>query len=150
MSRLRAATARAVAENQDLARRTAAELRALADRLHTGVFSDDPDEFASAVHRDERRVLDDIAAELTELGHRRTTEFDRFSIVLFGRTGTGKSSLLEALRGGHRPPPGRVAGSRRRGPHPAPRDASHELAVPRSGLTTSSGYSVLTTLSSDY
>ncbi|MGW3960048.1 GTPase [Amycolatopsis sp. NPDC005003] len=101
MSRLRAATARAVAENQELARRTAAELRALADRLRSSVSAVCPDEFASAVHRDERRVLGDIAAELTELGHRRTTGFDKFSIVLFGRTGAGKSSLLEALRGGH-------------------------------------------------
>lgn len=99
------ATARAVAENADLACLIAGELRALGTRQ---VFTEPPLGRRGTVAREavdvvlaaERELVVDLTGELEELARRLLEETDRFNIVLFGRTGTGKSSLVEALTHG--------------------------------------------------
>ena len=104
MSTLHAATAEAVAENRELAERTAAELTALAGELRSGITAteipDEPDEALRVVLDGERELLAEIAGQLTELAAEQLTDMDNFTIVLFGRTGVGKSSMLEALSAG--------------------------------------------------
>ncbi|MGH3751705.1 MAG: GTPase [Pseudonocardiaceae bacterium] len=101
---LQAATSIAVAENQLLARQTADELLALAVSLRTTRFgaarAGDIDEAVTAVLTAERDLLVTITGQLEELAHQQLDGMDAFNIVLFGRTGAGKSSLLEALSAG--------------------------------------------------
>ncbi|MGH4009945.1 MAG: GTPase [Pseudonocardiaceae bacterium] len=101
---LQVATSIAVAENQLLARQTADELLALAANLHTNRPDADhgaeTDEAAAAVLTGERNLLAAITGQLEELAHQQLDGMDAFNIALFGRTGAGKSSLLEALSAG--------------------------------------------------
>lgn len=98
---LQTATSIAVAENQSLARQTADELLALAVSLRTtrsgAARAGDIDEAVTAVLTAERNLLVTITDQLEELAHQQLDGMDAFNIVLFGRTGAGKSSLLEAL-----------------------------------------------------
>lgn len=101
---LQAATSIAVAENQLLARQTADELLTLAASLQitrTGAaWAGETDEAAAAVLTGERNLLAAITGQLEELAHQQLDGMDAFNIALFGRTGAGKSSLLEALSAG--------------------------------------------------
>ncbi|MER6677928.1 GTPase [Streptomyces sp. NPDC000983] len=102
-SRLRAAAARAVTESAPLARELAARLREVEQRLgRTTPVSD-----GTALTKEQRalcaedRRLRGRAVELVrELTGDRLRALDTFNVVLFGRTGAGKSSLVEALTGG--------------------------------------------------
>ena len=99
---LRSAVAEAIAGNRKLAEATAEELRTLAGSLQATTPSDAADggELTQRVLDAERTLLAELTRELTELAHRQLDGTDSFNIVLFGRTGTGKSSLMEALRHG--------------------------------------------------
>ena len=104
MNGLHAATADAVAENHELARQTAGELTALASDLRAGSADagtlGKSDEALCSVVDDERTLVAAIAEQLTELAAEQVDGMDAFTIALFGRTGAGKSSLLEALSAG--------------------------------------------------
>ena len=104
---LQEAVARAIAENRELARVTADELLALADALRPTTSptllagaEQFADSAAELVLDAERTLLAEITDKLKELAHRQLDGTDSFNIVLFGRTGTGKSSLLEAFQHG--------------------------------------------------
>src|SRR5689334_12081566 len=106
-SSLKDAVARAIAENKALAQQTADEFFALAEDLRATprpdllagaeAFADSP---AELVLDSERTLLAELSSGLKDLAHRQLDGMDTFNIVLFGRTGAGKSSLLEALSSG--------------------------------------------------
>src|SRR5690349_2246636 len=106
-SSLKDAVARAIAENKALAQQTADEFFALAEDLRATprpdllagaeAFADSP---AELVLDSERTLLAELTSGLKDLAHRQLDGMDTFNVVLFGRTGAGKSSLLEALSSG--------------------------------------------------
>ena len=99
---LRDAVARAIAENRELAIATADELLTLAKSLRLTTPADviTDGHPTLRVLRAERELQTELTRELEELAHGQLDGTDSFNIVLFGRTGTGKSSLLEALKHG--------------------------------------------------
>lgn len=104
---LRDAVARAIAEGRALGRATSDELLAAARALRTtspNRLTEDGAELgdtpASQILDAEQTLLADLTGELEELAHRQLDDMKTFNIVLFGRTGTGKSSLLEAISHG--------------------------------------------------
>lgn len=106
-SSLKDAVARAIADNKALAGQTADAFLALSEALQptqpppplagTEAFADSP---AELVLDAERALLAEVTSGLKDLAHQQLDAMDTFNIVLFGRTGAGKSSLLEALSHG--------------------------------------------------
>ncbi|MEU1280884.1 GTPase [Streptomyces sp. NPDC005805] len=100
-SALRAAVADAVARSRPPA-------AAMADRIDRLVRTLDRDTPATArddaslaeLRRAEARVRAHVTAGLQELVDERLRSVDTIDIALFGRTGVGKSSLIEAVSGG--------------------------------------------------
>ena len=72
--------------------------------MRTGIAAiETPGEAAEAVGLvldGERELLSEITGQLTELAAEQLTDMDNFTIALFGRTGVGKSSMVEALSTG--------------------------------------------------
>ena len=96
------AVTEAITVNRKVASATADELRTLAEALRATTLPGD-DVGAALVVRvlaAEQTLLTALTGELTELADRQLDGTGTFNIVLFGRTGAGKSSLLEALQHG--------------------------------------------------
>lgn len=96
MTSLRAATSAAVENNRALVHDVVGQLRALAGDLRPAAHPEDDSDLA----RQERELLTEACAELRKAADDLLTGTETFNIVLFGRTGVGKSSLLEALTHG--------------------------------------------------
>ncbi|WP_042169105.1 GTPase [Streptomyces sp. NBRC 110035] len=102
-SRLAAAAARAVAESAPLARELAAGLREVERTVGRPTDLSDGaalTEEQRALYTEERRLRRRAVELVGELAGGRLRALDTFNVVLFGRTGAGKSSLVEALTGG--------------------------------------------------
>ncbi|MFF4590195.1 GTPase [Streptomyces sp. NPDC001388] len=112
-SRLAKAAAEAVAHSAPLARELSGMFEELAREVRPPTAGSG-DASVTAEQRtlfDEEQRLRNRAAELVqELAGDRLAALDTFNIVLFGRTGVGKSSLVEAFTGGdgRRISPGRT------------------------------------------
>jgi predicted GTPase len=76
----------------------------LASEMRTGIAAietpGEPAEAVGLVLDGERELLSEITGQLTELAAEQLTDMDNFTIALFGRTGVGKSSMVEALSTG--------------------------------------------------
>lgn len=96
MSSLRAAASAAVENNRLLVGSVVEEVRTLVADLRPASRPDDDGDLA----RQERALLAEAATELTTAADDLVAGADTFNIVLFGRTGVGKSTLLEALTHG--------------------------------------------------
>lgn len=104
---MRDAVARAIAEGRALARSASDELLAAADAVRPASTSDLfggsaglADAPAAALLDTERTLSAKLVGELRELARRQLDDTDTFNTVLFGRTGAGKSSMLEAISHG--------------------------------------------------